>query len=143
MLSFSGGPIDLTSSSDISLANGGNGLLAYSDGTVALTSSGGISVTGDGTAINATAGNLVTVNSSGPISITGDGDAIDAADIGGPSGVGGVTVNSSGAIYLAGNSAIGINASSEVHRPGQRHIIEQHFPDQWGRRYFCLRLGRD
>ncbi|HEV7996892.1 MAG TPA: autotransporter domain-containing protein [Stellaceae bacterium] len=113
LLSFSGGAINLTSSSDISLAQGGNGLLAYSDGPVALTSSGGISVTGDGTGINATAGNLVTVSSSGPISITGDGDAIDAADIGGPSGAGGVTVNSSGAISLAGNAAIGINASSE------------------------------
>jgi len=117
LLSFTGGAVNLTSSSDISLEQGGNGILAYSDGTVALTSSGAISVTGDGTPINATAGNHVSVISSGPLSVTGDGDAIDATDIGGPSGGGGVIVNSSGAISLAGNSATGINASSEATDP--------------------------
>jgi uncharacterized protein with beta-barrel porin domain len=117
LLSFAGGAINLASSSDISLAQGGNGILAYSDGTVALTSSGAISVTGDGTGINATAGTHVTVSSSGPISITGDGDAIDATDIGESSAGGGVTVNSSGAITLAGNSANGIDASSEATDP--------------------------
>ncbi|HUC70534.1 MAG TPA: hypothetical protein VMS01_05020, partial [Stellaceae bacterium] len=97
LLSFAGGAVNLTSSSDISLANGGgaNGILAYSDGNVALTSKGAIFVTGDGTGISATAGNHVTVNSSGPISITGEGDAIDASDIGGPAGGGGVSVISS------------------------------------------------
>ena len=117
LLSFTGGAVNLASSSDISLAQGGNGILAYSDGTVALTSSGAISVTGDGTPINATAGNHVSVISSGPLSVTGAGDAIDATDIGGPSGGGGVVVNSSGAISLVGNSATGINASSAATDP--------------------------
>ena len=116
-LSFAAGPINVTSSSNISLANGGNGILAYSDGSVAITSSGMISVAGDGTGINATAGSHVTVNSSGPISMTGGGDAIDISDIGGPTGGGGVTVISSGAISLAGNSAIAINAYSEETDP--------------------------
>jgi uncharacterized protein with beta-barrel porin domain len=117
LLSFAGGTITLTSSSAISLANGGNGILAYSDGDVALTSSGALSVTGDGTGINATAGAHVSVNSSGAISITGDGDAIDASDIGGPAGGGGVNVVSSGAISLAGNAANGIFAYSEATDP--------------------------
>ncbi len=112
-LSFNGGDVGVTSSSNISLANGGDGILGVTDGSVTVASSGPISVTGDGTGISASGGLNVSVTSSGGISVTGDGDAIDAFDTSGPAGGGGVTVTSSGAISVAGDSAIGINVSSD------------------------------
>jgi uncharacterized protein with beta-barrel porin domain len=111
VFSYAAGAINVASSSDISLANGGDGITASSDGSVAIASLGKISVAGEGIGIDATAGDHVTVNSSGVISV-GAGDAIDASDVGGPAGNGGVNVISSGAISLAGSSAIGINANS-------------------------------
>ena len=107
-------PVSVASSSNISLTNGGAGIVATSNGAVTVNSSGGISVAGSsgGTGIVAASGGAGTasVTSSGVISIAGDGAAIVAVSAGGAA-----NVASSGNIFVGGSgaaiSAIGVTAT--------------------------------
>ncbi len=100
-------PVSVTSSSNISLTNGGAGISASGLGAITVSSSGEISVAGaPGVGIAAASGEAgaVSVKSSGSVSIEGDGAAIIAVSVGGAA-----NIMSSGNILLGG-SGIGISA---------------------------------
>jgi len=140
ILAYSDGTVALGSSGAISITGDGTGINATAGDHVTVTSSGAISITGNGDAIDATdigestGGGAVIVNSSGAITLAGasanginaSSEATDPVSVtsssnisltnGGAgisaSGLGAITVSSSGEISVAGGSGAGIIAAS-------------------------------
>ena len=123
-------PVSITSSSNISLTNGGAGISAAGSGAVSVGSSGAISVKGGvgaGIAAGSDGTATVDITSSGSISIADDGVAIIGASVGGAANVassGNLRLGGGGiAISAIGGTDAGVTSSGSISIGGDGNAI--------------------